>query len=654
VGVDAGAVPLTSITATAAIAGTTAAAAYLDARYHIRKDLADIRERRQTAALTNKLAKQNRRSLWYQFEAQAQRLPNELAIWYRPSPDQPAITYTYKEMYDNCCRWARFLEDEGVRPGELMSCYIINSPEYMFNMVGSWAIGSAPAMINYNLGGDSLVHCLKVAGSKTVIVDGDTGCRERVEAVRGKIEAEGMKIVILDDATKAAIYSRAHDRPPNTYRDGVTGVFPVFIFYTSGTTGFPKACPFETQRSAGFGAPRLRTTGLKSGQPSGVLRKGRKPDVWYDCMPLYHGTGCTVAIGCIISGLTLAIGRKFSVRNFWRDVHDSEANAFVYVGETARYLLAAPPSPLDKGHKLKAMYGNGMRPDVWLKFQDRFDVPTVNEFFNSTEGMLSLLNVCRGPFHAAHVGHQGAIQRWQNHHKIVPVHIDHESSDLWRDPKTGFAVRKSYEEGGEIIIQCANEKEFVGYWNNPDATQKRFERNVFVKGDLYYRTGDALRRDSDGRWFFLDRLGDTFRWKSENVSTAEVAEVLGRFPGVVEANVYGVEVPSHDGRAGCAALFLNTANHESFDWVGILDHARKFLPKYAVPVFIRVVREQTQGHNNKQNKTGLRKEGVEHAKIRSGDAGNRDVLYWVRPGSERYEVFDEKHYLDLVAGKARL
>jgi acyl-CoA synthetase (AMP-forming)/AMP-acid ligase II len=528
-----------------------------------------------------------------------------------------------------------------------MATYLVNSPEVVFSMAGSWAIGSAPALINYNLGGDGLIHCLKVAQSTVLLVDEDEACRERIEAERTRIENElGMRILFLDAATKAAIEAIEPVRPGDEYRNGVTGEFPIFIFYTSGTTGFPKACPFQTQRSYGMGFGRKRTTGLKGGPNA---------DTWYDCMPLYHGTGCTVAIGCMIGGIRLAIGRKFSVRNFWHDIHDSDANCFVYVGETARYLLAAPPSPLDKDHKLKSMYGNGMRPDVWKKFRERFNIPNVNEFFNSTEGMLSLLNVCTSPFHDAHVGHQGAIQRFTYRNYLVPVEINHEDPEkIWRDPKTGFARRKSYEEGGEILVQCQVPQEFVGYWNNPEATNKRFERDVFRKGDLYYKTGDALRRDADGRWFFLDRLGDTFRWKSENVSTAQVAEVLGRFPKIDESNVYGVEIPNHDGRAGCAAIYIPHEERDAFDWQGLLEHARKGLPKYAVPVFLRLVKEQSPMHNNKQNKVPLRKEGVDPRKVLEGEAGREDVLMWLPPGGDRYVPFTESDWNAIEGGKARL
>ncbi|KAM0722286.1 hypothetical protein Q7P37_001727 [Cladosporium fusiforme] len=623
-----------ALAAGAAIAaGTSAAAAYLDAKYHIRKDLTSIRSNKRVAKEAQRLAQANKRSLWYAFEETVAQHKDNIGLWYRPNPSVPAAQYTWRQTYDQSCRWAQFLLNNGVQPGELVGTYVINSPEFMFNMLGSWAIGTAPALINYNLGGDSLVHCLKVAGSKVLIVDSDSECQQRIEAQRERIENElGMRIIILDEATKATINAYEPTRPGNEFRDHVEGEFPIFLFYTSGTTGFPKACAFQTQRAGVLGQPRLQTTGLKPG------------DRWYDCMPLYHGTGCTTAVGCMMTGVTLCVGRKFSVRNFWRDIHDSESNAFVYVGETARYLLAAPPSSLDKDHKLKAMYGNGMRPDIWRKFQQRFNVPCVNEFFNSTEGMFSLLNICNGPFHEAHVGHQGAIQRWQFHNIYVPVEIDHENGDkIWRDPKTGLARRKT-KGLRRLLEQSGGDGEAL--------TEKRFERDVFQKGDLYYRTGDALRRDDDGRWFFLDRLGDTFRWKSENVSTAEVAEVLGRFPGLLEANVYGVEVPNHDGKAGCAAVFIRPEEREKFNWSGLLQHARKGLPKYAVPVFIRVIKSPTTMHNNKQNKVPLRKEGIDFDKIANGEAGSDDELLWVQ--GDTYVPFQPHDLESIGAGKARL
>jgi acyl-CoA synthetase (AMP-forming)/AMP-acid ligase II len=342
----------------------------------------------------------------------------------------------------------------------------------------------------------------------------------------------------------------------------------------------------------------------------------------------------------MISGLTLCIGKKFSTSRFWKDIRDSDSTAFVYVGETARYLLANPPSENDRNHKVKVMFGNGMRPDVWHRFVDRFGIQTVAEFFNSTEGVFALINISRGPFMATAVGHHGLILRNKLHNTYVPVEIDHETNEIWRDPKTGFAKRRSYDEGGEIIVQLPAEEAFVGYYGNPEATNKKFERNVFKKGDLFYRTGDALRRSNDGCWYFLDRLGDTFRWKSENVSTAEVSEAIGHFPGIVEANVYGVEVPGHDGRAGCAALFIDPAHLATFDFNALLNHCREKLPKYAVPVFIRVLNNLTTMHNNKQNKVPLRNDGIDLRKLierADKEAAEKDIpkeevkydtLYW--------------------------
>jgi acyl-CoA synthetase (AMP-forming)/AMP-acid ligase II len=225
----------------------------------------------------------------------------------------------------------------------------------------------------------------------------------------------------------------------------------------------------------------------------------------YDCMPLYHGTGIVIAATCMIEGITLCVGKRFSVSKFWDDIRDSNATAFVYVGETARYLLAAPESPRDKDHKVRVIFGNGLRRDVWLRFVERFGIQQVSEFFNSTEGVFGLINVSRGPFLAASVGHHGVILRFLMRNYYVAADIDHETGDLWRDPKTKFGKRNSLDQGGEIIVGVPDETAFSGYFRNPEATDKVFARDLFKKGDLWYRSGDALRRDGDGRWFFMDR-----------------------------------------------------------------------------------------------------------------------------------------------------
>jgi len=378
-------------------------------------------------------------------------------------------------------------------------------------------------------------------------------------------------------------------------------------------------------------------------------------DRWYNSMPLYHGTGAITSSTMLMLGCSIALAPRFSVSAFWPDIHASKATFFIYVGETARYLLNAPPHPLERAHSLRCCYGNGLRPDVWTKFQNRFNIPQVAEFFNSSEGMFSLINYDKGPYLNACVGHHGLPLRFFLRNVYVPVAIDHETGDIYRDPTTGFAKRNTYEEGGEILVAVPNKQAFQGYWRSPAATDKKFAANVFRKGDIWYRCGDALRRSSDGRWFFMDRLGDTFRWKSENVSTAEVSEVLGQYPGVTEANVYGVLVPNHEGRAGCAAVHLEPSSQSSFDYRAMLAYVRARLPRYAVPVFVRVVKASTHIHNHKQNKVPLRKEGVDPDLVGTeAPEGKDDVFLWLPPKGDVYVPFGREDWESLHAGKARL
>lgn len=446
---------------------------------------------------------QGRGNPWYVFLETVKKYPDMTCLWTRER------SYTYREVHEQACQYAHFFLSQGVKKGDLVGFYLQNRAEFVIAWIATWSIGCAPAAINYNLTGDALVHCLKISGAKLTLVDEDPTCRTRVEECRDTLTGElGMKLMDLDDSLKAHIRTFPTSLPPADLAKDMSGEFPAILLYTSGTTGMPKGCAFTTARIYTTLFVRRDMMGDKEG-PDG--------DRWYSCMPLYHGTAAISLIACMTSGVSIALGPKFSVRNFWKDVRDSESTIFVYVGETARYLLAPPPSPEDKKHKVRCMYGNGLRPDVWEAFRTRFGVPEVGEFFNSTEGIFGLFNYNRGPFTAGSVGHHGLLMRGLLHNTFVPVVIDPETGDALRDPKTGFVVRASYEEGGEIIVNIPNEQAFQGYWRNDSATEKKFLRDVFKKGDIYYRSGDALRRQTDGRWYFLDRLGDTFRWKSENV-----------------------------------------------------------------------------------------------------------------------------------------
>ncbi|KAJ9647415.1 uncharacterized protein PV06_00129 [Exophiala oligosperma] len=626
-------------TAAAVAAGSWATAAYLDAKFHLRKDYQNIARLKRGEKEYARAVKEDKVNLWYVLEETCKRHENRRAIWWRER------SYTFRELHDETLRIAQWMLEQGARPGELVALYLTNSPHFMFSWFACMAIGAAPAFINYNLEGKALLHCLDVAQTRLLVVDDDAGCQARIEGSRADIESRGMKIAVLDDALKRAISSRPVVRPGDELRAGTKGDFPYCLIYTSGTTGLPKGCAFTLSRvwlMCGHCMP------ICDGQP-GV-------DQWYNSMPLYHGTGGISSSTSLIQGVSIALAPKFSVSRFWNDIHDSESTFFIYVGETARYLLNAPAHPLERKHKLRVAYGNGLRPDVWTKFQDRFNIPEIGEFFNSTEGMFTLFNYDKGPFLEACVGHHGLILRRALQNVYIPVKIDHETGDIWRDPKTGFAQRMPYEEGGEMIVAVPSKQAFQGYWRSQAATDKKFCTDVFKKGDIYYRSGDALRRDADGRWHFLDRLGDTFRWKSENVSTAEVALTIGQYPGIAEANVYGVLVPNHEGRAGCAAIHLDpNYTGAPVNWDDLLKFTRARLPRYAVPVFLRVVKASTHIHNHKQNKVPLRKEGVDPNLVGTEvKEGKDDVFLWIPPKGDGYVSFSRKDWELLERKEARL
>ncbi|KAK3693418.1 hypothetical protein B0T22DRAFT_449776 [Podospora appendiculata] len=622
--------------AAAATASAAATLAYLDAKLHMRKDLRWIRGRAKTRKAWAHAVKDERTSMYYFIETRAAELGDAEAIWSREG------SYSWNELVDRAHRYANWFLSQGVQRGDLVAFFMLNSPDFVFAWVGLWAIGAAPAMINYHLAGAALTHCLSLSDAKLVLIDGDDAARARVLAVQPALTAAKPGMTFLQLPTvKPAIYAHPSTQPGAELRAGLKANDPMALFYTSGTTGMPKGCPLPVVAAFAHG----------NGTACGINPIGPRRQRYYVCMPYYHGTGGINAMAQLMCGNTLCVAPRFSASGFWPDIRESRATWFVYVGETLRYLLAAPPSADDKRHGVVGIYGNGLRPDVWQRFRDRFGIETVWEFFNSTEGMLALDNESRNDYTAHAVGHHGWLQRWKYHRYYVPVAVDADTGDIARDPKTGFAYRMPYEVGGEILVQVPFERAFPGYWKDPAASAGKFVTDVFKKGDCYYRTGDALRRDGEGRWFFLDRLGDTFRWKGENVSTAEVSEVLGKYPGVLDANVYGVEVPGHDGKAGTAAIYIDPAVQHTFDHEEFLRHVRTHLPKYAVPMFLRHVEAPSSTHNNKQNKLPLKREGVDPEKVKAGDK-----VFWVNGlgKGHTYIPFTRQDWEDLHVGKAKL
>ncbi|GAA5980575.1 hypothetical protein JCM5350_004352 [Sporobolomyces pararoseus] len=363
-------------------------------------------------------------------------------------------------------------------------------------------------------------------------------------------------------------------------------------------------------------------------------------------MPLYHSTASLLAVAVSWNAQScVIIGRKFSASSFWDDVRASNANVIQYVGEVLRFLLAVPPSPRDKDHNVYMAYGNGCRPEVWNAFRERFGVRVISEFFASSEGNGSLLNYNANNFGAGAVGREGILVSAAQKHKQVIVKVDALTEEPFRD-ENGRCVRAETNEPGELILfidMSSPHLAFAGYYGNSTGTNKKILKDVFKPGDSWFRTGDLLRKDQDGLYYFCDRLGDTFRWKSENVATTTVAEALAKV--VDHPNVYGVLVPSHEGRAGCAAV--PRVPGETIDFDKLSKHVSKTLPKYAQPLFIRIVEKTETNGTEKQLKVALRNQGVDPDIV-------KDEVWWLHPKDKVYKPFQRNDWEDLKDGKHRL
>jgi len=397
----------------------------------------------------------------------------------------------------------------------------------------------------------------------------------------------------------------------------------------------------DSIRTAEF-TPRVRTQRWVNKSKHQLIR------IWLS-VPLYHSTAALLAVGVAWqAGATIVIGRKFSATNYWQEVRAGNCNTIQYVGEVLRYLLAVPPSPTDKDHNVKLAYGNGLRPEIWEQFRQRFGVEILSEFFASSEGNGSLFNYNANSLGAGAVGHEGTLAAVTRSKKAPIVKVDPLTEDVYRNPQ-GFCEKCDPNEDGELLLQIVTtsaHENFAGYHEQgagatgqKAATEKKTLRDVFVKGDAYFRTGDLLRKSPDGFFYFSDRLGDTFRWKSENVATTQVSEALGAVVG--EANVYGVLVPSHEGRAGCAAI----AKGPSVDLDRLAAHVKVALPKYAQPLFLRFVSAIDVNGTNKQLKVALRNEGVDPDLV-------ADEIFWLKDG--KYVKFGRDDWDALKAGKVKL
>ncbi len=530
--------------------------------------------------------------------------------------DSPLLIYgnetlTYAQVNERINQVAHAAYALGVRRGDVVAMDIENRPAFFYVWMGLAKIGAVVAFLNTHVNGKPLVHALSVTGAKRVIVGEE--CLPhfaKTEDLPTDVDywlwpdsehpasAEMRQLCSLDLEAKAQVASTQN--PPREWREGlVAGDNAQFIF-TSGTTGLPKAALISHARW------------LMAGDLMEVTMQASPKDCFYVFLPLYHGAASmSAASACLAGGARMLLRRKFSRREFWNDVRKHGVTSCQYVGEICRFLLSDPPRPDDKEHTLRKMSGTGMAPEVWAQWTERFgDVFQIIESWGSTEANASTLNLDNWP------GSCGRVPFWEKTNlRIVRYDVDNDTHP--RD-ENGFMQLCDVNEPGEAIGMIIDYPDIVagrfeGY-TSKDATEKKILRNVFRQGDAWWSSGDLLRCDEDGYCWFVDRIGDTFRWKSENVSTTEVADALGDFPGLDAITVYGVQVPGAGGRAGMASLVLQP--DAKFDPKAFWDLALTRLPRYAAPLFLRLSATADMTGNYKLRKVDLQRDGFDPEKVK--------------------------------------
>jgi len=537
----------------------------------------------------------------------------------------PALTdrttsLSYRELADAANRQARWARGHELAPGEVVCLLMHNCPDYLAIWLGLTRVGVVVALLNTNLSGEALAHSINIVSPRYVIV-----APSLIPALRtaqphviglvgylayGPCEPTEFSRLDLELARLPAAKLTEDDCPAPALDDRALHI------YTSGTTGLPKAANVSHLRLMQWSH---WFAGLMNTQPD---------DRMYNCLPLYHSVGGVVATGAtLVSGGTVVLRERFSASDFWRDVVEERCTLFQYIGELCRYLVARAPQPLDRQHSLRLCCGNGLRADVWEAFQERFGIPRILEYYAATEGSFSLYN-CEG-----RPGAIGRIPPFLSHRMQVALVKFDPALDAPLRNESGRCVRCGVDEPGEAIGQIASAGgqqggRFEGY-ADAGASEKKILRDVFAQGDAWYRTGDLMRKDAQGFFYFVDRVGDTFRWKGENVSTGEVTAVVTSCPGIADAAVYGVAVPGADGRAGMAAIVVDT----EFDLTAFRQHVATRLPEYARPLFLRIVAAIEITGTFKLRKQELALEGFDPAKV-------TDPLYFDDRQQEAYVSLD--------------
>jgi fatty-acyl-CoA synthase len=524
----------------------------------------------------------------------------------------------YAELNRRVNRAAHALHAKGVRRGEVVALCIENRPAFFYAWLALAKIGAVAAFLNTNVGGRPLANALEVTAATRVIVgeeclglfDGlDTGLELWLwsDPERPALPQQRLRCT-LDLAV--ALSGAADTDPPAQWRDGLVAEHAAIYIFTSGTTGLPKAARISHARW------------LITGDVMAVTMDVGPQDCFYVFLPLYHGAASLSATSTAIArGASMVVRRKFSRREFWSDVRRHGVTTCQYVGEICRFLLSEPPRSDDRDHTLRRMLGAGLAREIWEQWVRRFGPMQIYEGWGSTESNTNLINLDN------RAGSCGRVPFWEKTNLRI-VRYDAETETHLRGPD-GFLQLAGVDEPGEAIgmildVPDQTAGRFEGY-TSAEATERKILRNVFRQGDAWWSSGDLLRCDADGYCWFVDRIGDTYRWNSENVSTAEVTDQLGDFPGMDTLTVYGVKVPGHEGRAGMAAVVMQPGR--DFDPAAFWAFAAQRLPRYARPLFVRLPAAADMTGNYKLRKVDLQREGFDAALLKDPLYVRDDVAY---------------------------
>ncbi|GAB4349178.1 MAG: long-chain-acyl-CoA synthetase [Candidatus Abyssubacteria bacterium] len=582
-----------------------------------------LRSIKRTVRHVMNIDAENRESWGSLLEENARRFPLHMAV------KSEEAFLTYEEYNGVVNQYANYLLSQGVKKGDTVVLFLENRPELLIAYSANAKVGAINCMINTNLRGESLLHCLTLNPATVFIVGEEV--LDAFEEVHEKLKLQGpQKAFFVQDRgnrpapagfidLKEAVKECSGANPPTTLE--VKPRDPIAFVFTSGTTGgMPKAAVITHRRVV-----------------SGCYFTGRavmniKPnDTIYVPLPFFHTNALALSWPCTLAnGAAVAIRRKFSASRFWDDVRKYNGTIFCYVGECCRYLMNQPPRPDDRSHPLRTIIGNGLRPEIWKQFKKRFGITRVLEIYGAAESNLFFINL---------FNLDCTVGTCVIPYAIVKYDVDAE--EPIRD-ENGFMQRVDVGEAGLLLGEITDRSPFSGY-TRKEATEAKILRDVFQKGDAWFNSGDLVRDIGYGHAQFVDRLGDTFRWKGENVSTTEVEQVANTFPQVEISMVYGVVMPGSDGRAGMAAIIAN-CKLEEFDFKGLAKRFREALPSYAVPKFIRFKADFDYTPTHKIKKTDAKREGFDPAVV-------TDPIFVLLPGADGYVRLTPRLYEEIMANK---